>query len=398
MKVFGRIISDEFGLLAACCRWPASVARNEDLAARSAGPLDWDQFVALARRHRVEGLAQRALKEAGVTIPPAAALAARAADIAVQNLVQAGETLRISRSLEAAGVQPLFLKGVTLGVLVYDSLGVKQSWDIDLVVRPADAGTAAAALRAAGYQRTYPDAGLDDAAFARWMEHYKESLWQRPGSRLYVELHTALVDNPRLLQGVTADSPAQSVPLAGGEIRTLAPDALYTYLVVHGATHGWSRLKWLADVAGLLAQAGADGIIRLHQGAERLGGGRSSAQALLLCEALLALPLPERLREALHRDRPARWLAGIAVGAMAGRGATELDDTMFGTVPLNVAHFLLGRGLGFKASELLRKLSHPEDRMLLPLPRALHFLYPVLAPPLWVVRRYRVSRHKGVNE
>lgn len=397
MKVFGRDISDEFALLAACCRWPASSARNRDIATRAAEPINWPAFVALARRHRVEGLAQRALKEAGIALPEGSSqeLAARASDIAMQNLLQAAETLRISQSLEAAGIQPLFLKGVTLSVLVFESLGIKQSWDIDLLVRPDEAGAAAQVLGAAGYGRTYPDAGVGDADFVRWMEHHKESLWQRPGSRLYVELHTALVDNPRLLEGVTAASASQEVPLAGGTIRTLQTDTLYTYLCVHGATHGWSRLKWLADVGAMLARQGQDGIVRLHRCAQELGGGRSSAQALLLCEALLDMPLPAALRKELAADRPLRWLAGIAVGAMTGRGATELDDTMFGTVPLNFAHFLLGRGLSYKASELLRKLSHPEDRMLLPLPGALHFLYPVLAPPLWVVRRYRVSRARS---
>lgn len=397
MKVFGRNISDEFALLTACCRWPASPARDDDIRTRAAEPINWLAFVALARRHRVEGLAQRALKEAGIALPegPSQELAARASDIAMQNLLQAAETLRISQSLEAAGIQPLFLKGVTLSVLVFESLGIKQSWDIDLLVRPEEAAAAARVLGAAGYGRKHPDAGVTDADFARWMENYKESLWQRPGSRLYVELHTALVDNPRLLQGVTAASASQEVPLAGGAIRTLSTDTLYTYLCVHGATHGWSRLKWLADVAAMLARQGQDGIVRLHRCAQSLGGGRSSAQALLLCEALLDLPLPAALREELAADRPLRWLGGIAVGAMTGRGATELDDTMFGTVPLNFAHFLLGRGPRYKASELLRKLSHPEDRMLLPLPGALHFLYPVLAPPLWVVRRYRVSRARG---
>jgi hypothetical protein len=85
-------------------------------------------------------------------------------------------------------------------------------------------------------------------------------------------------------------------------------------------------------------------------------------------------------------------LEQLALRAMASRGATELDDTVFGTVVINLSHFLMGPGWGYKYGELTRKTSNPEDRLTMKLPPALGFVYTLLAVPRWVLRRYRLSR------
>jgi hypothetical protein len=78
---------------------------------------------------------------------------------------------------------------------------------------------------------------------------------------------------------------------------------------------------------------------------------------------------------------------------MSGRGATELDETVFGTVAMNLSHFLLGRGWRYKSSELARKFISAEDQFSMPLPSHLRFLYPILAIPRWVRRRSKLSRY-----
>ena len=161
---------------------------------------------------------------------------------------------------------------------------------------------------------------------------------------------------------------------------------------MHGAWHAWARIKWLVDIAALLSHESEAEIERLYRRSVELGAGRSSAQALLLCSMLLALPLPTSLQQELERDRVTRWLVAIALDAMAGRGETELDDTVFGTVLMNLSHFLIGRGWRYKLFELGRKFRTPEDQIELPLPPSLHFLYPIIAIPRWVLRRARLSR------
>ena len=388
-------LTAEFLLTAASCEWPRSAARDERLRELAAAGVDWEVVLSLARRHRVEGLLHRAFSEAGLAVPAAVseALAQTAAVIGTQTLLQSAESARLQRLLQDDGIDCLFVKGVPLAAIAYGTLGVKQAWDIDLVVAPDDAGPAMSVLRAAGYKRSYPGPDVSEERLLDWAAISKETLWMNHQNGMVVELHTEVVDNPTLLPGLLETPPVQRVAIGSGiELKTLGTDALFAYLCVHGAFHGWMRLKWLADVAALLRTRSPAGTERLYRAALELGAGRSAAQALLLSSRLLALPLPAQLERELKRERANQWLERLGLAAMAGRGAVELDDTLFGTVVINTSHFLLGRGWRYKYAELARKTVNPQDRFAMPLPRPLHFLYPVLAVPNWLWRRYKVSR------
>ena len=391
----GNHLSPEFLLIAAGCEWPRSADRDRKLRDLAVDGVDWSLVLDLAVRHRVEGLVSRALAEADIAVPEPARgeLRKRAALIGTQNLLQAAESSRLQKMLAERGIGCLFLKGVALGALAYGTQGVKQAWDIDLLVARDAAEDAVASLHSAGYERSLPGPEVSDEQFRRWVATNKESLWIHKSSGMVVELHTWLVDSADLLPTISAASEVQMVPIGPSiELATLRTDELFAYLCVHGATHAWARLKWLADVAALLRKLGPEETERLYRSSIALGAGRSSAQALLLCSELLGLPLPGALLAELRRDPATRWLAALAVRAMSSRGATELDDTVFGTVVINLSHFLLQRGWRHKYSELVRKTRNPEDQLTMPLPSYLSFIYPVLAVPRWIWRRYRLSR------
>ena len=385
-------LSNEFLLAAACCRWPPSVERNKAVLGAAARAVDWDRFLRIVRRQRVDGLVSDALERAGVKPSQlvSAELHREAKGIARQNLAFAAESLRIHRLFEAAGLTFLFVKGATLDVLAYGGLGLKKARDIDLVIAPETVEQACALMVEAGYSRVSPGPEVKPEQFAVWVKLCKETAWKHPNG-IIVELHSGLVDNPILLPGIGVHSPRQRVEIAPGiHLPTLALDELFAYLCVHGATHAWSRMKWIADVAALLKDHDSAGLERLYRRSLELGIGRCSAQALLLCQQLFGLELPEHLAAELRADAATRRLVRIALAAMGGRNAeTELDDTVLGTVPIHLSHFLLATGWRYKASEVRRKSLSHHDRATVPLPRPLHFLYPLLVMPSWLWRRVR---------
>ena len=372
----------EFELVAACCRWPPSPARESALVAAAAGA-DWTLVARIAKRHRIEGLVWNALRHSGAPVPAEVADGLRAAAdrIARQNLLLAAESLRLSASLDRAGIRHLFVKGLTLGVLAYGSIGPKMGWDIDLLVGIDSIEQAAEALEADGYRLVLPGGEKGRERLALWHRHWKESVWVSAKGGLTVELHSSLSDNSVLLPGIGLDSPSQRVEVAKGRfLATLGTDELFAYLCVHGASSAWFRMKWIADLGALVGGCPPQEIERLYRRSQVLGAGRAAAQALLLCERLFGTNLPSALGDELRSDRINRWLVSIALRKLAGRTLTaELDEKLLGTGTIHLMQFALLPGLAFKYSELRRRLISPSDRISVQLPRPLRFLYPLVA-------------------
>src|SRR5262245_39002497 len=129
-------LSPEFLLAAACSRWPPSDRRSEAIREAASGPLDWHRFLRLAMRHRVVGLVHDSLTRARPAVPPgiAQAIGTQAAALVRENLAFAGEAVRLQRLSAEADLALVFFKGVSLAMLVYGSLGLRHSKDIDLLI------------------------------------------------------------------------------------------------------------------------------------------------------------------------------------------------------------------------------------------------------------------------
>ena len=348
----------EFDFLVACCRWPCGPEQQARIRAQSR-LIDWPLFEALARRHRVEGLVWHALDRAAVALPAesAARLAARASRIARDNMAAAVESARLDRAFGEAGVPLLFVKGLALGMLAYRTILVKSGWDIDLLVPGDRAAEAGRLLEGLGYTLTVPAGPASPERISAWHRRSKESVWRHAQKGLHVELHTALVDNPLVLPGTGAGSEIQQVEVVSGiTLPTLARDELLAYLTVHGASSAWFRLKWLADVAALLAESDAPEIERLYRRSQELGAARAAGLALLLCVELFQTRLGHDLAAELHRDRMLPWMLHLVRRSMTGRALiAEPSQLRGGTLWIHLLQFGLLSGPGYKLAELRRQ-------------------------------------------
>ena len=348
--------STEFALAAACCAWPLTDERLQAIRGRSVS-VDWALFAKAANLHRIEGLVWHALDKAGVDLPEPIRISLRnkAAGIARDNLLSAVESRRLAEAFSTAQVPLIFVKGLTLAVLAYESLALKKAIDIDLVVPSGHIAEAGEILTAAGYSVRKPRAL---SSLVSWHGHLKESVWVHPEKMFHVDLHTRLVDNPLLLQGVDPEAPARLVQVAPGiSLPTLGEDALFSYLCVHGASSAWFRLKWLADVAALISHAPGAAVEDLYDRAHRLGAARAAGQALLLCRDVFGMRLPEGPVLAAEADPVVRWLCRSALRQMEAQCREEAMDRRFGTVLIHLTQFALRPGYQFKLAELKRQLA-----------------------------------------
>lgn len=381
----------EFMLTVACCRWPSSEARDAAVRLAAADLSNWDRLLPVVRRHRVEGLAYAALSAAGIEPPSAVAqvLARRAHGIARHNLMLAAETARLQGLFDAAGIPVLVLKGVPLALLAYKSLGQKHSKDIDLLVPPDRAMQAWDLLEAQGYCLRHPRGPLNERQRRLVLRYAREIALADPDSGSEVELRWRAATSPPLLAGVDAHSPYQMVTLPNGAgLRTLKDDDLFAYLCLHGADHGWSRLKWLADLNGFLAGRDNAEALRLLRHAETIGAGVCAGLALTLRHRLFGGAPPFGNAVVSCSGARLRILTALAADIMVGPAAeVELEDRRFGSTRVALIRFLLGGGWA-NVVALGRDLSiRLDDVVRLPLPDMLHFLYLLLRLPLWLWRR-----------
>lgn len=389
--------SPEFLLVAACCAWPLDETRLQSIRDAAQEGLDWERFARITARHRVEGLVNNALTQANID-PPAAIkneINARASDQLRHNLDMAGEAVRLQRLFADADVPVLFLKGLTLAHLAFGNLGLRHSKDIDLLIAPANIEAASALLRDAGYRRHQPDPRITEAQIRSLRGLRKDLGYVHEANGFEVELHWRAFDNPHMLGGISVSSAQRAVSIASGvSLPTLGEDDLFAYLCAHGANDGWFRLKWLADIGALMGRAGGSEIMRLYEVAKLRGVGPAAAQALLLCQRLLATELPEPLLRQLQSDNRGLWLERIGLWAMrTGDEKIALPEVPFGGTRILLSHFLLGSGWRYKMREIRMALTSTTDMAVLPLPAQLTFLYPLLRLPLWAIRRLTGRAH-----
>jgi hypothetical protein len=342
----------EFRLLAECCRWNFAGGNDEEIR-ELAGKTDWPRFLQLCRRHRVQPLVQRCVRELPLPLPTEAAeaLSRDAAAIAEHNLRAARQSALLLEAFKAAGIPLIFVKGLTLSKLAYGDPFVKMSQDIDLLVPGGSITQAADALEQLGFRLVVPPRSTP---LERWHRQRKESVWRSPNG-LNLDLHSRLADSPRLIPMIGAGSPQQLVEIAPGIVLpTLAGDELFAYLCVHGASSAWFRLKWIADLAALLSPCSLAEIERLYERSQQLGAGRSAAQALLLASATFGTAAGSDLERRLAVTRVHRRLANAAWGQLARD--SEPTQVRLGTATIHLTQLLLQPGPGFKLRELARQV------------------------------------------
>ena len=390
--------SPEFRLAIATSMWPDGAERVRRIEAALESPVDWDLFVRIARRHRIEGLAFHGLS-ASTSAPEAvhAALRDAAERQANKSLAFAAENLRVSQLLQEAGIPCASLKGASLSMLTFGTLALRHSRDVDLVVPPEHALRADEVLAAAGYGLHMPIGPHSLAQKVHWIRQRKH--FEYIGEKnMAMELHWRLFDNPRLLSTELNPATWMEVPIfAKRSLRTLSMPDLLLYLCVHGANHMWFRLKWLADVHALLRQGLPEMLERLEADGKQEGCERAVSQALALMQELYEFPPPE-VRPSVNPASSA--LVKEALQAMtAGKAAAELETIPFATSRIAAARFRLKEGWLFRLAETRTVLADEHDRRSLRVPHSMRFLLPVIRVPMWVWRRLRGQgrSHRGVD-
>lgn len=282
---------------------------------------DWTRLRTLARWHRCEGLLHAALNGAPAdAVPPAQSARARgmARGAAVRAVGLERELLRIRNRFSGAGIHLLALKGPAIARLAYAETDHRQYDDLDLLLAPDQVAPAARLLVADGYQ---PLTLLTETQICRQARAGWDYSLRQPDTGNVVELCVGVA--PAFFvapMGPAVAERAITVDVGGVPVSAPCCEDLLILLSIHGAKHMWSRLIWVADVAGLLLRHGdaVDGA-HLVRTARAMGCERMLRLAVCLARDLTPalrdpLPAPAAAETRVRRRAQAvvcRWRAGV---------------------------------------------------------------------------------------
>ena len=385
-------LTPEFQLITVCS-WIAPPLLQQDqrdkITALCLSGIDWDKFILLVGRHGVPALVYSCLGMHGGNYVPKDVVEnlkqrkVRAITMALQH---GAELIRIQKLFDDHGIEIIPLKGIMLSLRLYGDIGMRNSSDIDLLTKPQHIEKASRLLETMGYCCE----AFSHRLTAKQKLHVRNNLhhfaYRNNNTGLTVELHWNI--GPwRSLQMSLLWSHISQITWMECQINVLNDDALLLSLCDHGAKHKWVCLKWLGDVATLLAGKTPDTIDHLISLADQLGLRRTLAQTSLLVFWLYGLQPSKPLISLINGETKTFTLASDAMAELL-TNRTKKTKAHFVTA---IAYMLYIHRLkpSLPYLNIIRGfLISLHDFREFPLPDYLFWLYYPLRPIFWFCRYY----------
>ena len=238
----------------------------------------WPLFYQLVLRHRV----WHRIQESNLTLPESVQtkLAKLCQGDKHQLLRIAAETARIGRLFNKNKLLYCFVKGVVLNLLVYDRLQSRPCRDVDLWVNPSHFEAAMNLLLQEGYERKSTNYDLVGFKKRYFMKKRHDLVFVHPDRNIIIELHFKLGYQGALFPDPSLET-IQTMDMLNEPVLVLTNNHHALYLIVHGATHAWIRLRWLKDIH-LFLQLNRCDLEQVLSLAKQIGCAHMVVQCLLL--------------------------------------------------------------------------------------------------------------------
>lgn len=276
--------------------------------------VEWHALPDAAERHGMTAWVHAAMQNRDDAPPEVrAAIEARARAQRIRALQAVSQLTLLVRSLRAAGIEAVALKGPLLSAWLYGDLGMRRFADLDLLVQREQRESARQVLAAAGYALR----GGMSLATAR-VVYAGTGAWplSHP-SGFAVDLHWRAQ-----AFGFASPVPPREVlrhsiaaPAAGGDIRIPCATHAATLGLLHAAKHLWTSLELALSIAHLMRRSDIDWQ-RVHRLTSNAGAWNACAAGMVLAGDLFAVAMPAAARDRMRADR-VRGLVQAAASFLA---------------------------------------------------------------------------------
>jgi hypothetical protein len=388
----------EFQLLTRSALWPRRPEDKDAVRTLAQQSIDWNVLLEMMELHRLTPIIFHNLRDYAKDVVPQEILlhlekkTASRGMAALQNL---SELLRLQKLFAEANIELRILKGIPLAIVAYGDLALRESGDIDLLIKEKDIAAAHDLLIRQGYVREEPHGELTPRRFAYYVAHWKDFVYYHPTTGHAVELHWRLHRN-RAMPGALPANPESSSWINAGSasVHCLAFDDLFLYLCVHGALDGWMRLKALADIVSLCREMPENELQRLAELAKQAGVLPEVSAALLLANRVFGVNI-------------------VSKGMLPASNSTVEHILKFSWFAISSNDYQLQReditgrqwvryelglrsGLKYRWQVWQRVFFRTRVWTAVDLPDSLFLLYPVISPFEWLL--FHMARRKQRRE
>jgi hypothetical protein len=385
-----KIHSLEFQLALSCSALDVEKALDLSSQIRNHNEFIETDFLIFLRRHHICELAFHTLKENSFfsnSFQLQLELQAKANQL--KAIKGQSIQVKLQEYFDGHHIYAIFLKGILLSRQYYGDIGLRNVVDIDVWVDEKVFYQVKLFLQSLGYVST-----LDRHSFSqkqlKYIHHcnhdeifYNTADISAPVIELHWKLRNALGNF--LFDPHNDQENLMQVELNGISFSVFNHVDQFIFLCVHGAEHGWFKLKWLVDLVHMNKAVDFDWdyvVIR----AKALRSQRELRLAWSLLEEFYDLAIPEiigRVRLKLTDKLRLNYVKHLITydGAFCDTGKEKLLN-LFYTLSLNRRPF-------FAKELVLKNLTNTTDWLTLPLPSSLFFLYFPLRPFLWVYRKFK---------
>ena len=293
-------------LLLAAARPSVSPETSERIRTLVGDNTDWPGVLRLASEHGVRPLLYRSLQSTCPDRVPDAVIGELLgfirSDVA-HNLSQNAELVRLLKGLGERGVPAIPFKGAILADWAFTDASLRESGDIDIVIRRRHLREAVTFLLTQDYRSR--SGGLEaklenttDDNLGRYLR------FDRIDGLASVDLQTSL-EAPHFTFALDSDELWDRTirrTFLGETVLSFSTEDLLILLGVHGTKDVWFKLKWICDIAGLIAREQGLDWDRVLRRAAHLRAKRKLLFGCLLAHDLLGADLPERVLAQIHKE------------------------------------------------------------------------------------------------
>lgn len=372
-------------LLLLCAREDLSAAQFEHIRYLCSRIEDWSEFIRQAEFRLIVALVYRHLSKLPVGTVPGdvmSNLRARARRVTCRNLGMMAVHHRLVRDvLDPLGVPHVFFKGPSLAFRYYQEPSVRQFRDIDLLIPRRHMRVVGRRLRETGF-KSYPTSEwASDDALAFLQQFIGMMDWVAPEG-LLVEMPSSLDGEWDRLPTDEIIAEAEHVSIGNLTIPVISEGDFLCYLCKHHTRHHWARLHWIADLNAILTHPDFD--LFAARARARYRGLERTVEAALAIQRATAEPEPW---QAKFDDPFAHELFRHCLTNLEGDFEQELAlRAAFPATSIDVDPVLRRRHHRLQRN-LNRFRPDREDFAQCPLPARWHWLYFLIRPIIWCIRK-----------